>query len=76
MEAWEELRGTDGGKFDLEKELTWELFLEVLACMPSGKAVGEGGFHAELLRIAGPVAQRAFYDAMMEDYRGRSILCL
>ena len=30
MEEFEELKGVDGGEFELAKELTWELFLEVL----------------------------------------------
>ena len=42
MEEWELLKGSDGGEFSLEKELTWELFREVLWSMPGGKAVGAG----------------------------------
>ena len=73
IEQMGELSGTDGGGFDLVSELTWELFLEVLHSMPGGKAVGEGGFHAELLREAGEPAQRAFYRAMMSDVKGKRI---
>jgi hypothetical protein len=73
MEAFEPLKGIEGGDFELAKELTWEVFLEVLYSMPSGKAVGAGGFHAELLRVAGEPAQRAFYKAMMSDVRGKRV---
>jgi hypothetical protein len=72
-EAFDELEGTGGGDFVLEKEMTWELFLEVLGSMPSGKAVGEGGFHAEMLRVAGVEVQRAFYEALMADLRGKRV---
>ena len=69
VEQWGELKGTDGEDFVLEKELTWELFKEVLHSMPGGKAVGAGGLHAELLWTAGESAQRVFYDALMADLR-------
>ena len=35
--------------------------------MPTGKAVGEGGFHIELLRAADDIVLRLFYDVMMDD---------
>ena len=73
MEAFPLLEGLAGGPFDIEKELTLDLFIEVLYSMPSGKAVGAGGFHAELLREAGEPTQRAFYDAMMSDVRGKRV---
>ena len=73
MEAFEPLTGIDGKEFELLKELTWDIFLEVLNSMPSGEAVGAGGFHAELLREAGEPAQRAFYKAMMSDLRGNRV---
>ena len=61
----EALQGVTGGKFVLKEELTWELFDEVLYSMPGGKAVGKGGFHAEILRAAGEKARRAFYEALL-----------
>ena len=73
MEEFELLKGLDGGEFVLAKELTWELFLEVLYSMPCGKAVGAGGFHAELLKLASEKVRRTFYDAMMADLAGNRI---
>lgn len=70
MGKFEELRGADGEAFSLQRELTWEVFREVLYSMPAGKAVGAGGFHAELLRAAGEEVQKAFYRVMMKDLRG------
>ena len=49
------------------QEFTFPLFLKVVAMMPSGKAVGEGGFSIELLRAAGDDVLRMFYDTMMRD---------
>ena len=73
LENFEELEGTRGGKFKLADELTWDVFQEVLACMPGGKAVGAGGFSAELLRAAGEPAQRAFYKALISDLREKRV---
>ena len=70
---WEELRGTDGGDFDLVKELTYPLFKEVLASMPSGKAVGAGRFHAELLWQADERIKRAFYKALLADLKNEVV---
>ena len=73
MEKFDELRGLDGKRFELHKELTWELFQEVLHTMPAGKAVGAGGFHAELLREAGEDVQKAFYRVLMRDVQGQRV---
>ena len=70
---WETIKSTDGSDFQLAKELTWELFLEVLHSMPSGKAVGAGGFHAELLWQASDEIKRVFYDALMADLRNQVV---
>ena len=73
LEAFPPLAGLDGEPFELRKELTWELFLEVIYTMPKGKSVGAGGFSIELLLAAGVDAQRAFYDAMMHDLAGQRV---
>ena len=73
MEAYTPLVGRDGGDFVLANELTWDVFQEALACMPSGKAVGAGGFSAELLRAAGEAVQRAFYEALICDVREKQV---
>ena len=70
---WETIKSADGSDFLLAKELTWELFLEVLGNMPSGKAVGAGGFHAELLWQASDEIKRIFYDAMMADLQSQVV---
>lgn len=69
QQRWDVLRGVQADDFDLATELTWEVFQEVLGVMPKGKAVGAGGFTCELLRAAGEVAQRAFYDALIHGVR-------
>jgi hypothetical protein len=73
FQQFDELKGVNGDTFVLQNELTWELFQEVLHTMPSGKAVGAGGFHAELLRVAGAPMQRVFYNAMMADLRDERV---
>ena len=73
LEQYETLKGSDGEDFQLAKELTWPLFLEVLHMMPKKKSVGAGGFSVELLIAAGEGAQRAFYDALQADLRGKVV---
>ena len=63
--------GLDGEEWELEKEMSWELFLEVLHEMPRGKAAGDGGFTVELLQLASVEVQSAFFEAMISDVRGR-----
>ena len=67
MPSWSELEGVDGGTFDLRKELTWSIFMEALHAMPSGKAVGEGGFSASLLRAASDEVRQLVYQAIIAD---------
>ena len=43
------------------------LFCKVVRRMPSGKAVGEGGFSIELLRAADESVLWLFYSVMMQD---------
>jgi ribonuclease HI len=73
FEKFETIAGRDGLPFKLEKELTYEVYLEALHRMPRGKAVGAGGFSAEMLRLAGDDVKRAFYDALMDDVRGKCL---
>jgi hypothetical protein len=68
--TYETLRGRDGGEWELTKELTFPVFLQVLKRVPRGKAVGYGGFSIELLIHADREIQRAFYDCLMADLRG------
>jgi ribonuclease HI len=68
--AYETLRGRDGGEWELAKELTFPVFLQVLQRVPRGKAVGHGGFSIELLIHAGREVKRAFYDCLMADLLG------
>jgi hypothetical protein len=68
--AYETLRGRDGGEWELAKELTFPVFLQVLQRVPRGKAVGYGGFSIELLIHAGREVKRAFYDCLMADLLG------
>ena len=68
--TYETLRGRDGGAWELSKELTFPVFLQVLKRVPRGKAVGYGGFSIELLIHADREIQRAFYDCLMADLRG------
>ena len=63
------IRGSDGGEWALLKEFTFPLFCKVKNNMPSGKAVGEGGFSIELLRLADEKVCELFYDLMMEDLK-------
>ena len=53
--------------WQLRKELTWSIFMEALHAMPSGKAVGEGGFSASLLRAASGEVQQLVYQAIIAD---------
>ena len=69
LEQYEELKGSDGETWEWEKELTWDIFKEVLRCIPRGKAVGAGAFNIELLLHAGDRIQRIFYEALMMDLR-------
>ena len=64
---FEEVMGSDGGEWKLPKELTFALFCKVVRRMPSGKAVGQGGFSIELLRAADESVLWLFYTAMMTD---------
>ena len=68
--TYETLRGRDGGDWELAKELTFSVFLQVLKRVPRGKAVGYGGFSIELLIHADREIKRAFYDCLMADLRG------
>ena len=68
--AYETLRGRDGGEWELAKELTFPVFLQVLQRVPRGKAVGYGGFSIELLIHADREVKRAFYDCLMADLLG------
>ena len=68
--TYETLRGKDGGEWELAKELTFPVFLQVLQRVPRGKAVGYGGFSIELLIHAGREVKRAFYDCLIADLLG------
>eukprot|EP00900_Chrysochromulina_parva_P012250 jgi/Chrpa1/21025/Chrysochromulina_OHIO_Genome00025652-RA len=68
--TYETLRGRDGGEWELIKELTFPVFLQVLKRVPRGKAVGHGGFSIELLIHADREIKRAFYECLMADLRG------
>ena len=63
------LRAEDGSEWVLEKELTFDLFLRVLARMPRGKAVGAGGLSIELLEAAGEGWLQKMHTAVMHDLR-------
>ena len=67
MEPFPRVEGLDGSDWVLAKELTYELFVQVLHQMPRGKAVGAGGLSVELLLLAGPTAWKPFYKALMGD---------
>jgi hypothetical protein len=73
FERFETIAGRDGAPFSLQKELTYDVFLEALDRMPRGKAVGAGGLSAEMLRLAGTDVKEAFYDALMDDLRGKVV---
>jgi hypothetical protein len=66
LERMPTLRGTcsDGDDWVLQKELTFELFLDVLRRMPKRKGVGSSGWSVELLLEADLNLQRMFYDAI------------
>ena len=68
--TYETLRGRDGGEWELVKELTFPVFLQVLKRVPRGKAVGYGGFSIELLIHSDREVKRAFYDCLMADLQG------
>ena len=68
--TYDTLRGLDGGEWELTKELTFPVFLQVLQRVPRGKAVGYGGFSIELLIHADRGIKRAFYECLMADLRG------
>ena len=70
---FEEIQGLDGGEWVMAKEMTWELFQEVLHSMPKGKAAGEGGFTVELLRAASRDIQFGFFEALINDVNGRVV---
>ena len=63
------LRTEDGGVWVLEEQLTFDLFLRVLANMPRGKAVGAGGLSVELLEAAGEEWLGALHAAVLHDLR-------
>ena len=69
---YETLRGRDGGEWVLVKELTFSVFLQVLKRIPTGKAVGHGGFSIELLIHADRGVKEAFYECLMADLRGET----
>ena len=74
-EEHEEIEGMDGGKFDLQKEISFDLFVRTLYAMPRGKAVGQSGFSVEMLtafKKHGP-EQRAMYDSIMGDLRAAQV---
>ena len=48
-EEQEALKGVDGERFDLQRELTLNLFVRTRCAMPKGKAVGQSGFAVEML---------------------------
>ena len=68
--TFETLRGRDGGDWELAKELTFPVFLQVLKRVPRGKAVGHGGFSIELLIHADRSVKEAFYECLMADLLG------
>ena len=63
------LRAEDGSAWTLESQLTFPLFLRVLAQMPRGKAVGAGGMSIELLEASGEGWLRAMHTAVLHDLR-------
>ena len=67
----EELKGMHGGKWELEEELSFDVFVSTLYAMPKGKAVGMSGFSVELLRTfaKGGREQEEFYEAIMGDLK-------
>eukprot|EP00966_Prymnesium_polylepis_P228552 5289581-Prymnesium_polylepis.1 len=66
------LPGLDGGVWELEKELSFSVFLQSLR-MARGKAVGAGGMSVEMLLEAGRDVQLGFYEALMADVRGETL---
>ena len=70
--TFETLRGRDGGDWELARELTLPVFLQVLKRVPRGKAVGHGGFSIELLIHADRCVKEAFYECLMADLRGEA----
>ena len=68
-EPFEELEGLAGGKWELEKELTFELFCDTIECMQDKKSVGAGGFSIELIKGADSRVKRACYNVLMADVR-------
>jgi hypothetical protein len=50
MKPFEPLVVIDDGAWLLSPELTLELFLAILSCMPTGMAVGAGGLAMEMLK--------------------------
>ena len=68
--AFETLRGRDGGDWELARELSFPVFLQVLKRVPRGKAVGHGGFSIELLIHADRSVKEAFYECLMAELRG------
>lgn len=73
LEHMPTLRGSDGGEWILRKELTLELFEEVLRKMPKRKGVGSSGWSVELLLAADANLRRMFYEAMMSDLEGKTL---
>ena len=67
MEAFEVLKGRDGGEWTLQRELDFDVFEATLRGMKRKKYVGAGGFSVELLLEAGAETRRTFYDVMMAD---------
>ena len=69
------LKGTDGLEWLVQRELTFDLFVQTLYAMPAGKAVGLSGFSIDLLRVfeRGGQVQLAVYDAIMGDLREAAI---
>ena len=70
--ARDELRGSDGGRWSIEKEFTYEVFLTCLHATPRGKAVGATGFSIELLINADSEVKEAFYHALMADIHSKN----
>ena len=73
LEHMPTLRGSDGGEWILRKELTLELFEEVLRKMPKRKGVGSSGWSVELLLAADANLRRMFYEAVMSDLEGKTL---
>ena len=73
LEQMPTLRGSDGDTWVMSKELTFELFEEVLRRMPKRKGVGASGWSVELLLAADANLRRMFYEAIMADLAGGTI---